>query len=74
MLVEKKRLSLEDIEAQTALELPEREIMGGLVTVVLLNGAKILVPINVAANLCGIDVNVLAQQQRQGPVVCNAKA
>ncbi len=35
MLLEKKALSLEEIEAQTALELPDREMM--LVTVVITN-------------------------------------
>ena len=36
MLVEKQPLSLADIEAQTALELPEREMLA-LVTVVITN-------------------------------------
>ena len=35
MLLEKKALSLEDIEAQSALELPDREMM--LVTIVITN-------------------------------------
>jgi hypothetical protein len=35
MLLEKKALSLEEIEAQSALELPDREMM--LVTVVITN-------------------------------------
>lgn len=56
MLLEKKALSAEMIDAQAALELPDREMM--LVTVVitnLLNGNTVQIPIsdvNVGAAIC----------------------
>ena len=46
MLLEKKALSLEDIEAQTALELPDREMM------------QIVVVINNVLNNTSIDIDV----------------
>ena len=58
MAIEKKQLSFEDIEAQTALELPDRETM--LVTVVitnLLNNLSISIPVqnnNVAVQVCAV--------------------
>ena len=58
MLLEKKALSLEDIEAQAALELPDREMM--LVTVVItniLNNNDINVEVNnnkVAVQVCAV--------------------
>jgi len=58
MLLEKKRLSVEDLDAQTALELPDREMM--LVTIVitnLLNGLHVDVDvknINVAVQVCAV--------------------
>ena len=62
MLLEKKALSLEDIEAQSALELPDREMM--LVTVVItnvLNNLTVEVDVrnvNVAVQVCAA-VNLL---------------
>lgn len=62
MLVEKKALSLEDIEAQSALELPDREMM--LVTVVItnvLNNLSIDVDVRnnkIALQICAV-VNLL---------------
>jgi hypothetical protein len=59
MLLEKKRLTLEELEAQTALELPEREMMA-LVTVIitnLLNNLSIEVDVrnnNVAVQVCAV--------------------
>ena len=56
MVLEKRQLSLEDIEAQTALELPDREMM--LVTVVitnLLNNLSVSIDVSnnqVAAQIC----------------------
>lgn len=56
MLLEKKALSLEEIEAQSALELPDREMM--LVTVVitnLLNNNTVEIDVrnnNVAVQVC----------------------
>jgi hypothetical protein len=56
MLVEKKRLGVEELEAQAAFELPERELPG-LLTIVLLNGNRFNiriknVSINTAVQLC----------------------
>ncbi len=73
MLLEKKALSAEEIEAQAAFELPERE-MPALVNVILLNGADIAVPVVAAANICGVDVNVLAEATETGDVTCTARS
>ena len=79
--VEKKVLSLEELEAQIALELPDRELMqqNGLVNISLLNGANVgacvvcNVGIGVAATVCGVNANVLANQLGPGqPVNCTA--
>jgi hypothetical protein len=62
MLAEKRALSLEEIEAQTALELPDREMM--LVTVVINNVLNNLSDevdvrnVNVAVQVCAV-VNAL---------------
>jgi hypothetical protein len=59
MLLEKKRLTLDELEAQTALELPEREMMA-LITVVitnLLNGLHVDIDVNnnkVAVQVCAL--------------------
>jgi hypothetical protein len=54
MAIEKKQLSFEDIEAQTALELPDRETM--LVTVVITNVLN-----NLSVDIDVRNVNVAAQ-------------
>ena len=73
-MLEKKRLSAAEIEAQAALELPERQMMAtqnGLVNVDI--GDVILqVPIGVAANVCNIDVNVLVNQPEDAAAPCDA--
>jgi hypothetical protein len=59
MLLEKKRLTLDELDAQTALELPERDMMA-LVTVVitnLLNNLSVDVDVrnnNVAVQVCAV--------------------
>ena len=62
MLLEKKALSLEDIEAQTALELPDREMMQIVVVIGEINvlrGIEIDVRNNrIAVQVCAI-VDVL---------------
>jgi len=76
MLLEKKRLGVEDLEAQAALELPDREMMALInITVVdVLNNNTVIaqVPIGVAANVCGVQANVLAQNNIAQPVNCTA--
>jgi hypothetical protein len=62
MLLEKKALSLEEIEAQTALELPNREMMQIVVVITnVLNNTTIDIDVrnnNIAVQVCAI-VNVL---------------
>lgn len=75
MMVE-KQLSAAQIEEQTGFELPDREMMA-LVNIQLFdvlsnNEVIVQVPIGVAANVCGIDANVLAQQNADAPVDCDA--
>jgi hypothetical protein len=59
MLLEKRRLTMEDLEAQTALELPERDMMA-LVTIIitnLLNNLSVDVDVrnnNVAVQVCAV--------------------
>jgi hypothetical protein len=63
MVLEKTALSLDDLEAQYAAELPEREMLG-LITIIitnLLNNLEVEVEVknvNVAVQVCAI-VNVL---------------
>ena len=45
----------------------------GLVNVAVVDNT-VQVPIAVAANVCGLQVGILAQQLRQGPVDCRAAA
>lgn len=75
-MLEKKRLSVADLEAQAALELPDREMMA-LVNIIIVdtlsgNNVNVQVPIGVAANVCGVQANVLAQNNIQEPVDCTA--
>ena len=56
MLEEKRALSVEKIEAQTALELPDRDMLA-LVNVVVFDVIDVIdVNANVAANVCGVGV------------------
>ncbi len=72
MLPEKKALSLEELEAQTALELPDREMLA-LVNVIVA-GNNVAVPIGIAANVCGVNAAVLAQDFAQdGSAECKAE-
>ena len=69
MLLERKALSAEDLEAQTAFELPDREMMA-LINIIIfdvvdLRNVTVQVPIGVAANVCGVQANVLAQDTDQ---------
>lgn len=77
MLLEKKALSAADLEAQTAFELPERDMMA-LVNVfvpIFITDLNIIaqVPIGVAANVCDVNVAVLANQEfEEGETACEA--
>lgn len=73
---EKKQLSAAQIEAQAAFELPDREMMA-LVNITLIdvlsgNEVAVQVPIGIAANVCGVQANVLAQGGIQEPVDCTS--
>ena len=72
---EKKALSAEQIDAQVAFELPDREMMAlvnlTLVDVLSNNRVAVQVPIGVAANICGVNAAVLADQAaQQGGLTC----
>lgn len=76
MMQEKQQLSAAQIEAQAAFELPDREMMA-LVNITLIdvlsgNEVAVQVPIGIAANVCGVQANVLAQGGIQEPVDCTA--
>lgn len=79
MLVEKKALGAEDLDAQMALELPDREMMA-LVNVfvpIFLSDLDVVVqvPIGVAANVCDVNVAVLANQTfGPGDTACTAES
>jgi hypothetical protein len=50
-------------------------VTGGLVNITIvdvLNEVNVQVPIGVAANVCGIQANVLAQRNNQEPIDCTA--
>ena len=75
-MLEKKRLSAADLEVQAALELPDREMMA-LINIVVVdvlsgNNVNVQVPIGVAANVCGVQANVLARNNIQEPVDCTS--
>ena len=70
--MEKKLLSMEELEAQTALELPDREMLA-LVNVIV-GDVTIQVPIGIAAALCNVNAAVLALKLvQQGHAECEAE-
>jgi hypothetical protein len=72
-MLEKRPLGVEELEAQTALELPDREMLA-LVNVTLGNLA-VQVPVGVAANVCDINAAVLvAAIHDEGSATCEADA
>ncbi len=74
-MLEKKTFSAAEIEAQAAFELPDREMMALInivVDVLSGNNVNVQVPIGVAANVCGVQANVLAQNNVQEPVDCTS--
>jgi len=78
MLTTKKRLTVNDIESQAVRVLPNREMLA-LVNVTifdLLNNNTVVLqlPVGVAANVCGVDANVLATQAASGGASCSATA
>ena len=72
----KRALSFEQIDAQTAVELPDRDMMAlidiRIINVLNGNEVNVQVPIGVAANVCGVQANVLASGNFQSPVDCTA--
>ena len=78
-VLEKKLLSVEDLESQTAFVLPDRELMQGqigLVNIVVGDVCVVCgVSVAVAAAICNVNVNVLAVQlAQQGEANCPANA
>jgi hypothetical protein len=75
----KRALSFEQIDAQTAVELPDRDMMA-LINIIVFdvasgNDVNVQVPIGVAANVCGVNAAVLASQVAQGATPdCSAEA
>jgi hypothetical protein len=73
----KRALSFEQIEAQTAVELPDRDMMA-LVNIFIMdvlneNQVQVAVPIGVAVNVCGVDVAaVLAAIESEDTIDCTA--
>lgn len=75
-MLEKKALGAAELEAQAAFELPDREMMA-LINIVIIDAVdlsrvNVQVPIGVAANVCGVQANVLAQGNVQEPVDCTS--
>ena len=74
-MLEKQQLSAAEIEAQTALELPDREMLApqrGLVNVDI-GDVTIQLPVGIAANVCDVNVAVLAAAIADtGSAECNA--
>ena len=74
-MMEKQPLSAAEIEAQTALELPDREMLApqrGLVNVDI-GDVTIQLPVGIAANVCDVNVAVLAAAIADtGSAECNA--
>lgn len=72
-MLEKRTLGAADLEAQAAFELPDREMMALINIVVFdvvdLRNVTVQVPIGVAANVCGVQANVLAQDTDQNQTV-----
>jgi hypothetical protein len=77
MLLEKKALSLEEIEAQAALELPDREMMQVVVIIGdVLSDNTIEIDVRnvrIAAQVCAlIDViNLIVGPNTEGPLTCD---
>ncbi len=72
MLVEKKALSPEVLEAQTAMELPDREMMA-LINVVVFDVVDIR-NVDVAANVCVNQAGILVQGDPTAAQTCRANA
>ena len=57
---EKKLLSVEDLESQMVLELPDRQLPAlvniNIIDVLSGNNVAVSVPVGVAANVCGVSV------------------
>jgi hypothetical protein len=74
----KRALSFEQIDAQTAVELPDRDMMA-LINIIVFDvlndvNVNVQVPVGVAANVCGVSVAVIVEEAENGPVDCTATA
>jgi hypothetical protein len=71
MAIEKKQLSFEDIEAQTALELPDRNLLGAAPPLVIATCVAVCIgtvrirveDVNVGIALCAALLNVLVDNE-----------
>lgn len=78
-MLEKRALGAAELEAQTAFELPDREMLA-LVNVfvpIYLSDLDVVVqvPIGVAANVCDVNAAVLANQTfEEGDTACTAES
>jgi hypothetical protein len=76
---DKKVLTFDELEAQTAVELPDRDLMA-LINVfvpIFISDLNVVVqvPIGVAANVCNVQVGVLAVQEFEaGETACEAES
>ncbi len=76
-VLDKKPLSLEDLESQTALQLPERKMLAlvnvQIIDVLSHNQTVVSVPIGVAANLCpSVSLALLLAASNSGRTACTA--
>ena len=74
----KRALSFEQIDAQTAVELPDRDMMA-LINIIVFDliddvNVNVQVPIGVAVSVCGVNAAVLAEQAVEGQVDCTSTA
>ncbi len=69
-------LSMKELEAQSAVELPDRDLMAIIILVRdVIDVGDILVPVGVAANLCDVNAAVLVADFRDdGSATCTATA
>jgi hypothetical protein len=73
----KRALSFEQIDAQTAVELPDRDMMA-LINILIFDvieetNVNVQVPVSVAANVCDLTVAaVFAQVREDGEVDCTS--
>ncbi|MDF2759270.1 MAG: hypothetical protein K0S99_1902 [Thermomicrobiales bacterium] len=70
----KRALSFEQIDAQTAVELPDRDMMALINIIVIdlvdLERVTVQVPVGVAVQVCGVNAAAILAAAEQGDVDC----